>query len=191
MGHYAMASGGGFLMGFVDAGNELVSRMMAGLDAMGDIIMAESLEQCPIETGTLRRSARVGRLDPGGQIRGRGNKYIGASGFSGDGHVILGYGFGDEINPITRRPASEYALPVHEIIEAYHKPPTKAKFLEDPVFEHAEMMEPLLASYMRLDVATPDVAAFIEGNPELFDEGAGAGNAALDAGDHPKGTPHE
>jgi hypothetical protein len=176
---------------FEAAGDNLVARMTAALDAFAEIIMDESLEQCPIETGTLRRSARVGMLGMK-NVRGAGGLFIGASSYAaGESMVILGYGFGDEINPKTRRPASEYAVPVHEIIDAYHKPPTKAKFLEDPVMEHAPEMEPFLASWMNIDSGlTPVVAAFIAGNSDLISKGAGEGAADLDAGDHPKGTPH-
>lgn len=169
---------------FERAGIRMTEEVAAALDAFGEIIMAESLEQCPIETGTLRRSARIYRGDGGAPARGAGGRFIRES------TVVIGYGFGEEINPKTRRPASEYAVPVHEIIEAYHEPPTKAKFLEDPVYEHASMMEPFLAAGMR-DGGTERVLAFIEGNAALMSEGAGVPPAGLDAGDHPRGVPHD
>lgn len=172
---------------FEVAGNDLMGRMLAAMDAFAEIIMEESQEQCPVETGTLKRSARIYRGPGNGPAaRGAGGRFVRET------TVVIGYGFGDEINPKTRRPAAEYAEPVHEIIEAYHEPPTKAKFLEDPVIEHAPMMEEYLATRMQLGFETgtaPAVGAFVEG---LAADAQGAGDLAdLDAGDHPKGYPHE
>lgn len=182
---------------FEAAGVKIEAQIAAAIDAFAEIIMAESLEQCPIETGTLRRSARVASTTPvaapkgGFMIRNAKGQFAGKANFGGNEiTTILGYGFGSEINPKTRKPASEYAVPVHEIIEAYHEPPTKAKFLEDPVYEHAAMMEPFLAGAMR-DIGIERVLATIEGTSELAAEGAGMPAADLDAGDHPLGTPHE
>src|SRR5215831_3428643 len=139
---------------FEAAGNDIEAGIASGIDAFAEMIMAESRRQCPVETGTLKRSSFIGKIDRrsysiggGFSARGAGGRYV-AGGLSGGGmEMTIGYGAGDEINPKTRRPASEYAVPVHEIIEAYHKPPTKAKFLEDPVYEHASLMEPVLAAH--------------------------------------------
>jgi hypothetical protein len=46
---------------------------------------------------------------------------------SGGYEVLIGYG----------GPAAPYAVYVHEITTSYHKPPTQAKFLEQPVLEAA------------------------------------------------------
>jgi hypothetical protein len=180
--------------GFAAVGENMVMRLSAALDAFGEIIMDSSLEQCPVETGTLKRSARVGALGTR-TVRGGGGKFVGATSYAdaGEDIVIIGYGFGDEINPKTRRPASDYAVPVHEIIEAYHKPPTKAKFLEDPVYEHSSEMEPFLASWLNIESElTPVLGAFIAAAAGAGDIEAnvGAHFNDLDAGDHPKGTPH-
>lgn len=164
--------------GFVAAGDNLLGQLSAGMDALAAMIMAESLRQCPVDTGTLKSSARVGRVEgwdfafkKGGgfqrALRGPGGRFVGAieAAPGRDMSLTLGYGYGDEVNPKTNHLASEYAVPVHEIIEAYHEPPTKAKFLEDPVYEHAAVMEPLLAAYMK---ATPGhVVAFIEGDAQM------------------------
>lgn len=184
-------------MGFQEAGDDLVEDMAAGLDAFAEMIMSSSLEQCPIETGTLRRSAKIVTAHPGRSFEGFSRLRNSSGQFMGIGSpvkevtTILGYGFGDEINPKTHRPASEYAVPVHERVEAYHKPPTKSKFLEDPVYEHAAAMEPMLAAYMREDSAASYVlGAVLGGVTDIKEVGAGLPPSALDAGDHPKGTPH-
>ena len=106
---------------FERAGGFIISGAATGLRDVADAIMEDSLEECPLETGVLRRSARVFPLE------GNGKELT----------VSFGYGYGDEINPIRKLPAAGYAVPVHEIIEHYHEPPTKAKFLEDPVLKHA------------------------------------------------------
>lgn len=121
---------------FEGMGQRIVAGAADGLAAVAIRIMEESLIQCPVETGTLKRSAR----------------YEMAEEVTGKVEVRLGYGYGEEINPITRRPASDYAVPVHEILEAYHEPPTKAKFLEDPLLEHASEIEPYLASTIKASI---------------------------------------
>ena len=68
------------------------------------VIMRESHDECPVEFGRLRSTGVVS--DPEmlpGLIKCK-----------------MGY-------------STEYAIFVHEILENYHAPPTKAKFLEDPV----------------------------------------------------------
>jgi hypothetical protein len=66
-----------------------------------------SRKQCPINTGRLRASRRVS---------------IPRKDTSGSFFIDLSYN-------------TDYAVRVHENLEAYHKPPTKAKYLEDPVRE--------------------------------------------------------
>lgn len=70
-------------------------------------IMRKSKKICPIDEGTLRRSGRV---------------YLPKTDQRGDIYVDLSYG-------------TNYAIYVHENMEAYHKPPTRAKFLEEPARE--------------------------------------------------------
>lgn len=67
-------------------------------------IMAESHDECPVEFGRLRATGIVS--EP----------------VIGDGNVSCKMGY-----------STKYAIWVHEILENYHKPPTKAKYLEDPV----------------------------------------------------------
>jgi hypothetical protein len=81
------------------------------VDAFIDIseeIMAESVERCPVKTGTLRRSATV-------QVAKQTDTVC---------EIKLGYN-------------TEYAIYVHENLEAHH-PIGEAKFLENPVNEHAK-----------------------------------------------------
>jgi len=82
-------------------------------------IMEESLRQVPIDTGALAGSAFY-------DIR-RAKDY----GFE----ATLGYG-GSGINPKTGTPVMDYAVIVHEDLEAFH-PVGKAKFLEDPIRDYA------------------------------------------------------
>ena len=67
-------------------------------------IMAESLEEVPVRTGQLRRSGAVN------EPRKQGRK------------IVIEFGYG-----------TDYAVYVHENLNNRHKPPTKAKYLEDPV----------------------------------------------------------
>lgn len=124
------------MAGFAQAGDDIVERLKEAMNAFAFEIMADSLSECPIDTGTLRRSSGIELAE---QI---GPDIV---------KVEMGYGYGDEINPDTRRPAAEYAVPVHELVEAKHAPPTKAKFLEDPVHAHAAEYEPFLAAYITFD----------------------------------------
>jgi len=87
-------------------GFEQAYRDNAGMSLWQEVslIMNESQDECPVEFGILKASGYV--EDP--QIIG------------GNASVKLGY-------------SAEYAIYVHENLSAYHAPPTKAKFLEDPV----------------------------------------------------------
>lgn len=67
-------------------------------------IMSESHDECPV---------KFGRLKATGQVE---EPII----MSGRTSCRMGY-------------STKYAIYVHEILENYHAPPTKAKFLEDPV----------------------------------------------------------
>lgn len=82
-------------------------------------IMKESLRQVPRDTETLANSAFY-------DIR-KAKDY----GYE----ATLGYG-GSAINPKTGVPVMDYAVAVHEDLEAVH-PIGKAKFLEDPIRDYA------------------------------------------------------
>jgi len=96
--------------------------------------MEQSLAEVPKDTLTLMRSARIEPPElSDGSVR-----------------VTMGYGYGDEVNPETLLPGSEYAVPVHERTEARHAPPTKAGFLLGPVLEHASELGPTMAASIRI-----------------------------------------
>jgi hypothetical protein len=82
-------------------------------------IMKESLRQVPRDTETLANSAfyNIQKAKDYGY------------------EAILGYG-GSAINPKTGVPVMDYAVVVHEDLEAVH-PIGKAKFLEDPIRDYA------------------------------------------------------
>jgi len=67
-------------------------------------ILTESKKICPVKTGYLRGSGYVS--EP----------------VLGYGQILATIGY-----------SAEYAWWVHENLEAYHHPPTKAKFLEEPL----------------------------------------------------------
>jgi hypothetical protein len=56
------------------------------------------------------------------------------------GFITQPYVFGNQvaISIVYGQAAAPYALWVHEIMEYYHEPPTKAKFLEDPLTNSLE-----------------------------------------------------
>lgn len=85
-------------------------------------ILDESMIQVPTLTGTLMNSAFY-------EITGH---------WKTGWDAVIGYGGnGDPINPKTGKPASYYAIYVHERLDVHH-PIGKAKFLEDPVREYAK-----------------------------------------------------
>ena len=74
-----------------------------------NLIFAKSQVLVPVDTGVLRGSGGVSAPQKG------------TTGY----FVDIFYG----------GPAADYALYVHEIIGNYHKPPTQAKYLEQPFME--------------------------------------------------------
>jgi hypothetical protein len=56
------------------------------------------------------------------------------------GYITQPYVFGNQvaISIVYGQAAAPYALWVHEMMESYHEPPTKAKFLEDPLTNSLE-----------------------------------------------------
>lgn len=105
--------------------NVAISKLGTGsrkaLVAACDEILGESMAQVPQDTSTLLMSAFW-------EINGH---------WKTGWDAIIGYGGnGDPVNPKTGRPASSYAVVVHEDLSANH-PIGKAKFLEDPVREYA------------------------------------------------------
>jgi len=95
---------------------ELQKKLLQGKNALRKVaedIMAESLQEVPVDTGTLKSSAFIEEI----------------------GHSKITFGYGgpnDRLNPKTGQYASEYMYYVHEDLFARHTV-GKAKFLEDPV----------------------------------------------------------
>mgnify|MGYP001577880849 FL=1 len=119
---------------FHDAAQRLLEGLKAGMYQAGLDIMYVSEAEVPVDTATLKLSARVQEpIRVGDNIE-----------------CEIGYGYGSELNPKTGQPASSYAVPVHERLDQFHEPPTKAKFLEDPVYGYASLYEETIATTMRM-----------------------------------------
>jgi hypothetical protein len=86
----------------------------AMLDGANDII-SKSVKECPVDTGTLRRSHTVEEVKDGA------DEYT----------VAMGYN-------------TDYAIYVHENLQATHSK-GKAKFLEDPVNANMDNLEKRIA----------------------------------------------
>lgn len=103
--------------------SEFRDEFKKGFYQEGQRIMRKSKKQCPIDSGRLRASGRVHKP---------------VQDMKGNVSMDLSYG-------------TNYAVYVHENLEAYHKPPTKAKFLEDPVREELpHMVENIIARVNKL-----------------------------------------
>jgi hypothetical protein len=98
------------LVNALKAGKEDTPRAIAqAIWEEANVIFAKSQILVPVDTGVLRGSGGVSAPQMGNQ-----------------GYFVdIFYG----------GPAASYALYVHEIIGNYHKPPTQAKYLEQPVME--------------------------------------------------------
>jgi hypothetical protein len=94
-------------------------------------IMSESAEEVPVRTGDLRRSGT--NQEEGGP----------ADVEISPGRVSVTFGYG-----------KDYGIYVHENLNAYHTPPKKAKFLEDPVNRHIDTVAREVEN---------DMAALVEG----------------------------
>lgn len=112
---------------------KLVARMAAsviaaekgaaqGIYKRGLSIFEKSQRIVPVEFGTLRSSGHVT------QPRREGGGWV----------VEIGYGGA----------AAGYAIYVHEITTNYHRPPTQAKFLEQPALEEAAVFAGTMAVEM-------------------------------------------
>jgi len=87
-----------------------------GLLDFAEEVMTESLEQVPVETGTLKNSAFVDEPTENEE---------------GVVQIRVGYGRG-EANPLTGKHPADYMVPVHERLDVHH-PVGNAKFLEGPL----------------------------------------------------------
>ena len=100
--------------------------------AEAEAIMAESQSQVPVETGTLRDSAFIEVDD--------------------EGNATFGYGKDGSFNEHSKAEASAYMVKQHEDLSLRHTQ-GKAKFLEDPVKQHAAMMQDTMAAKIRRALA--------------------------------------
>jgi hypothetical protein len=126
---------------FTATGEKMILRARSAMAGLARVIMTESLVECPIDTGTLRASAGVSPV-----MRTPTTLT-----------VDMGYGYGGGVNPKTGHPVSDYAIPVHEIVEKYHAPPTKSHFLLDPVMANAPNFKFALMGALNLDVPKKNI----------------------------------
>jgi len=106
-------------------------------------IMAQSMSECPIDTGTLVSTSYIEQpIDDGNRVS-----------------IKMGYASlaTNKMNPKPdwtgkMRMASEYALVVHETPEYYH-PYGKWKFLEDPVTAHKLAFIQILGRELRTSLS--------------------------------------
>lgn len=105
-------------------GDKAIKAIAQELYAFGQDVIAASLPLVPVATGALRGSAYAA------EPRMEGT------------HILeeLGYGgVATKINPETGEPSSEYAVYVHENLEAHHKV-GQAKYLSTPFDEMAPQL---------------------------------------------------
>lgn len=115
----------------------LAAGVAEGLYRVGNEIMADSQELIPVDTGTAKGSGRV--LPP--ELRGDTLT------------VVVGYGYGDAVNPKTGEPAVGYIIPLHERTDVPHKV-GRAKFLEQPALEHVSRLRGEIGLAIRRASAT-------------------------------------
>lgn len=157
-------------MSFSEAGQKIVQQLGQALHEEAVAIMRESIQECPISgPETYATDIRIvdGKririrdpIDPAGLMVGdngtlrRSARVFAPVETTTEISVLMGYGFGSEVNP-EGRIAAAYAVPVHEIAEAKHKPPTKYKYLEDPLLEHASVLGEELQRKVSLEGVSP------------------------------------
>jgi len=109
---------------FTDALPAIIGGTEAGLKAAAEEIMAEADILVPKDTLTLAESRFIDEPHTVGTTIS----------------IKLGFGRGSTPNPIDGKVAGEYAVPVHEILEAKHAPPTQAKYLETPAIAYESQL---------------------------------------------------
>lgn len=93
------------------------SELAAALYTESELVMTQSKEQIPVDTGAAKNSAHVDAPK------------IGAN------EVTIEFGYGGtatKVNPKSGKPTTTYLIKIHEDMDVRHKV-GKAKFLEDPV----------------------------------------------------------
>ena len=94
---------------FVDASEKLMAGLEKTLYREAQKVMTKSKRICPVDRGPLRASGHVNQPVRAGTS------------------VTVDKGYGNS--------SVDYALAVHERLDVQHKPPTQAKFLEQPALE--------------------------------------------------------
>lgn len=126
---------------YTEVGHDMIAGAVVGLEKFANRVMIDSLAECPEDSGHLKDSHDVNRpVRVGNRIR-----------------VELGYGYGTDPSPVHGRRASQYAVPVHEIHDAEHEPPTKDHFLLDPLMVHSAELGRGVASEMRISAETTKI----------------------------------
>ena len=157
-------------MTFKDAGAQIIAQLGDAMHKDAESIMRESIEECPISDETTydtdfrivdgKRTKLRDPLDPQGSMAGdfgvlrRSARVFAPVTTPNEVSVLMGYGFGSELNR-EGRIAAAYAVPVHEIAQAHHKPPTKYKYLEDPLFSHASHLAEDIKRNISLEGVSP------------------------------------
>lgn len=136
-------------VGFLETALETIYPGLGdGLEAVAKKMMQESLELVPVDTGALRSSGTG--VDEGGNLSNP-EEFVVEQG-SNELSLTFGYAIGakgDIVNEDTGRTVSTYAVDVHEQVDVYHAPPTRAKYLEDPVHTDADQMGDYLTIAVR------------------------------------------
>lgn len=161
--------------GFTAAGDAMID---AAIDQMNDFVaevMVRSRVQVPKDTEVLMNSARPNISETGLQEVTPEDELVSPRLNGNRVTVTFGYGYGEEQNPKTGRLAGQYALPVHEIYEAKHDPPTKSHFLIDPLLEKAPQFGPDL----KLAMQGAEVQGRVSNRVYLFRPGGGPGIPAV------------
>lgn len=109
-----------------------VAAVSAGLKSAAVDIMKVADVYVPKDTETLRNSRMIGDVETTGDAL----------------HLTIGFGYGGALNPKTGEHPSQYALPVHEILDARHAPPTQAKYLETAVIEYEPLFGPTISAWI-------------------------------------------
>ena len=101
--------------GFTRLGENIQDAAGEGVADGIELVYEQSQIEVPKETGKLAKSARRVPRKQKGPVRSKGLRY-------GDGAL--------------NSSGESYAAAVHEILKASHAAPTKAKFVEDPLWQN-------------------------------------------------------
>lgn len=119
---------------------DIKANISTGLEKCANVILKKALQWVPVDTEALKRSGHVEVSGTGKGSRAR---------------VVFG-----------GRRDTYYALYVHENLQAFHKPPTCAKFLEKAARDRAGTMASIVASELMAGRSkAAEAAAVAAGKP--------------------------